>query len=189
MDMGFINITSGRFRGRKLKTPEGFQTRPLLTRVRKSLADILRPVVPGSRVLDLFGGSGAIAFELLSNGADSAVIVEISPSAADLISDNSSRLGVEQSVEVLKADFEAALKTMVRRGQMFDIIIAAPPYSKGLQQRAVDLISGLNILSQDGTVVVQRDKHEPETRPSGILKLVRLKEYGRTVFEFMRRDT
>ena len=68
--MGSIQIVSGTLRGRTILTPAEDTTRPLLSRLRKTLADILRPSLQGTAVLDLFGGSGAIAFELLSNGAD-----------------------------------------------------------------------------------------------------------------------
>jgi 16S rRNA (guanine(966)-N(2))-methyltransferase RsmD len=184
--MGFINITSGKFRGRRIKTPEGAETRPLLARVRKSLADILRPDIGGSHVLDLFGGSGAIALELISNGAGSAVIVDLSAVAAELISQNIMQLGVESEVEVIRSDFAEALKTIAARGCKFEVIIVAPPYGEGLQQKAVDLLAGADILHENGLIVVQREKQEPGTTCPESYEHVRMKKYGRTVFEFFR---
>ncbi len=165
-------------------TPAGFETRPLLTRLRKSLADILRPKLAGARVLDLFGGSGAIAFELLSNGAVSAVVVEINPGTADIISQNSRDLGVEADVEIFRSDFAAALSMITRRDEEFDIIVVAPPYGFCLQQKAVSLLGTLKILKTGGVVVAQRENNEPVVNSSGQLILVRTKSYGRTVFEF-----
>ena len=184
--MGTINITSGKFKGRKIMTPEGFETRPLLSRIRKSLADILRPVIAGSRVLDLFGGSGAIALELVSNGAGSAVIVELSPDAVGLISKNVLHLGAEADVEVIGSDFAEALKFFSGRGDKFEVIVVAPPYGEGLQQRAVDLLSEADILQKNGLIVVQREKQEPETTNPDSFERVRIKKYGRTVFEFFK---
>ncbi len=135
--MGSITITSGTLRGRRIQTPEGSQTRPLLTRLRKSLADILRPRLAQARLLDLFGGSGAIAFELLSNGAAAAVVVELTPKTAELIRLNARSLGVAQAVEVVQGDGIAAIEGLSRKKEAFDIVIVAPPYGLGLQQKAV----------------------------------------------------
>jgi 16S rRNA (guanine966-N2)-methyltransferase len=76
--------------------------------LRKSLADILRPRLAGARVLDLFAGSGAVAFELLSNGADAAVVVEHDPAGAALIRRNADTLGLR--VQIFEGDAFAAVR-------------------------------------------------------------------------------
>ena len=182
--MGIMHITSGRLRGRKVETPEGVETRPLLTRLRKSLADILRPGLQGARVLDLFGGSGAVAFELISNGAAEAVVVEKNPGTAELIRRNAGALGVGEDVEVLKGDGIQALSGLAGRGEKFDIVVVAPPYGLGLQQNAVDALGAHRVLAAEGTVVVQREEREPVPGASGYLRLVRTRSYGRTCFDF-----
>ncbi len=186
--MGFLRITSGSLRGRKVQAPPGEGTRPLLTRVRKSLADLLRPALPGARVLDLFGGSGAIAFELLSNGAKSAVVVELDRQAARLIRDNARLLGVE--VEVREGDALAALPALASAGARFDLVVVAPPYGQGLQQASFEAIEQHWLLAPGGTVVVQRDRNEGavELPAASRLRLVRSRGYGRTVFEFYREE-
>ncbi len=117
--MGEIRITSGSLRGRKIKTPSEETTRPLLTRLRKSLSDILRPELEGSRILDLFGGSGAIVFELISNGAESAAIVEIDKKAADLISQNIATLNLEKEVNVLNGDALGFVSSFASKNEFF----------------------------------------------------------------------
>ena len=182
--MGSITITSGSLRGRRLKTPEGVETRPLLTRLRKSLADILRLRLAQSRLLDLFGGSGAIAFELLSNGAAAAVIVELNAKTAGLIRENAKTLGIEAAVEVFQGDGIATLDALARKKDTFDIIIVAPPYGLGLQQQAVAALARHRLLKPQGIIIVQReDKEAQVTTPAG-LDLVRTRAYGRTVFDF-----
>jgi 16S rRNA (guanine966-N2)-methyltransferase len=186
--MGIIHITSGRLRSRKVRTLEGIETRPLLTRLRKSLADILRPRLQGARVLDLFGGSGAVAFELLSNGAASAVVVEKNQKTAELIRRNAGDLGVEEDVEVFNGDGIKAISRLAGQGYKFDIIVVAPPYSLGLQQRAIDVLETHTVLAASGTVIVQREDREPVPEASGRLRFVRTRSYGRTAFDFYEEE-
>ena len=185
--MGEIRIASGRFRGRKIMTPSEKTTRPLLTRLRKSLADIMRPQLAGSHILDLFGGSGAIVLELISNGADSAVIVEIDKKAANLILSNVSTLNLEKKIEVINMDAVHSIPSFSLKEETFDIIVIAPPYGLSLQQKAFDVLSEHNILSSQGVIIVQRDEKEFSCDvPEGFVFL-RTKGYGRTEFDFYSR--
>ena len=185
--MGEIRIASGRFRGRKIKTPSEETTRPLLTRLRKSLADIMRPQLAGSRILDLFGGSGAIVLELISNGADSAVIVELDKKAANLISRNVSTLNLGKEIEIINMDAVDSIPSFSLKGENFDIIVIAPPYGLSLQQKAFDVLSEHNILSPQGVIIVQRDEKEHSCDvPEGFVFL-RTRGYGRTEFDFYSR--
>jgi len=187
--MGEIRIASGRFRGRKIKTPSEKTTRPLLTRLRKSLADVMRPQLAGSRILDLFGGSGAIVLEFISNGAESAVIVELDKKAIDFISSNVSTLNLEKVIKIINMDAVDFIPSFSLKGENFDIIFIAPPYGLSLQQKAFDVLSKHNILSPQGVIIVQRDEKElPCDVPEGFV-FARTRDYGRTVFDFYSRDS
>ncbi|HNZ50976.1 MAG TPA: RsmD family RNA methyltransferase, partial [Bacilli bacterium] len=63
-----MRIIAGKFKGRKLNTLEGLNTRPMLDRMKESVFNILGPYFDGQKVLDLFGGSGALSLEALSRG-------------------------------------------------------------------------------------------------------------------------
>lgn len=180
--MGMVRITSGRLRGRAVETPDGEGTRPLLSRLRKSLADVLRPRLPDARVLDLFGGSGAVAFELLSNGAREATLVELDDDAARRIEANASRLGVRANVH--HGDALKTIPVLGRRGEQFDVVVVAPPYGTDLQQRALDALQDQRLLAEGGIVVSQRDHRDPPARPRTPLVLTRTRTYGRTAFDF-----
>jgi 16S rRNA (guanine966-N2)-methyltransferase len=184
--VGDVRITSGRLRGRLIRTPEGKGTRPLLTRVRKSLVDVLRPRLQGARVLDLFSGSGAIAFELLSNGASRATAVEIDREAAALIRGTAGDLGAD--LEVLEADAVTAVYSLAEKGELFDLIVVAPPYGLGFQQRVLEALERNSILTPAGLVVVQRDAGECPAGPAGRMRVARTRSYGRTVFDFYEVD-
>jgi 16S rRNA (guanine966-N2)-methyltransferase len=182
--MGSVQIVSGTLRGRTVLTPSKKTTRPLLSRLRKTLADILRPNLQGARMLDLFGGSGAIAFELLSNGAESAEIVELHAPAAELIRRNAEHLGLQARVRVHCGDALQMIDRLAESSSCFDIILVAPPYGLGLQQQAVNRLASCSLLSKAGLLIAQRDKREARTGPVGSLSLMRTRNYGRTVFEF-----
>ena len=70
-----MRIIGGSARGRRLFAPPGENTRPTADRVREALFNILAARLDGARVLDLFGGSGALALEALRRGAAGAVNV------------------------------------------------------------------------------------------------------------------
>lgn len=182
--MGSVQIVSGTMRGRIVLTPTEDTTRPLLSRLRKTLADILRPRLQDAAVLDLFGGSGAIAFELLSNGAASAEIVELHPPAAALVRRNAENLGLQDRVQVHCGDAIHMIDRLTENRAFFDIILVAPPYGHGLQQKTISTLASFNLLSKAGLIIVQRDKREPCTEPIAPLRLVRTRSYGRTIFEF-----
>lgn len=184
--MGRITITSGSLRRRTIQTPPGQVTRPMLTRVRKSLADILRPRLNGARVLDVFGGSGAIAIELISNGAAGALCIERDATAVVRIRENARSLGITGALQCRQGDGVAALAACAREGMEFDVIVIAPPYGRGLQQRAVAALQGLPLplLQPGGVVVVQREKREQQESGGDCLRLRETRTYGRTVLDF-----
>lgn len=69
-----VRIISGIAGGIPIKTPPTEKTKPTLDRVKESVFSILQPYLPGSKVLDLFAGSGSLGLEALSRGADFAFL-------------------------------------------------------------------------------------------------------------------
>ncbi len=155
-----MRIVAGSARSRVIHAPEGRDTRPTLDRVRENLFNVLSRRVPGARVLDLFAGSGALALEALSRGAESAVLVDHDRAAIRCIRENVSTLGFEDAALVLQADWQAAANQLQREGHLFDLIFLDPPYAmEDLSQVTEALIP---LLAQDGWVVIEhRAQHEP----------------------------
>lgn len=159
--MGSIRIVGGTLGGRRLAAPPGLATRPTSERVREAIASALasRGAVEGSRVVDLYAGSGALGFEMLSRGAEHVVFVERDPRVARLIRDNAHELGVGAQVDVLVEDVtrNKGQAAIVERGP-FALMLADPPYRD--VQAATNAIaalcahgalaSGANILLEHG---------------------------------------
>ena len=171
-----VRILAGKWKGRRLDVPPG--ARPTSGRAREALFDILQAAIPGSRVLDLFAGSGAVGLEALSRGALRSVFVEKDAAALNA---NLARLGAGgREVEVVAEDAGLAAASLARRGEEFDVVFADPPYALGgtALSRAV-----VRLLAPDGRLIVQTDSGDPPPALPGVSPVGR-RAYGRNVFWF-----
>jgi 16S rRNA (guanine966-N2)-methyltransferase len=159
-----MRVIAGSFRGRKLKSPKGLATRPVLARVREALFNILGDIA-GFSVLDLYAGSGAIGIEALSRGAGTLVLVESGYKQCRLIHENLNLFGKE--AVVIHSSVLPALKRLRSRGAVFDFIFADPPYEKGLAQQTIAAVFNEKILAPDGimAVTVRRTEELPHDEP------------------------
>ena len=149
-----MRIIAGEFGGRRLQAPKGDATRPTTDRAREALFARLGDV-DGCHVLDLFAGSGALAFEALSRGAQHAVIVDSDLAAIRCARANATALGVEHRVTIRRSDFRLALTAAVRRADQFDLVFVDPPYVAfaGYSQMLRELVPG--VLAGGARVVVE----------------------------------
>ncbi len=127
----------------------------------------------GTRVLDLFAGSGALGLEALSRGAAAAVFVEQERKIADVIRGNGKRLGVEASIRVVVADAIRFLSEF--EGPKFDVALADPPYSLADTDVLPDL--ALGVVSHGGLLILE---HASGHGFGGHPNLVLQRSYGRT---------
>lgn len=178
-----MKIIAGTLRGRPIKTLQGDATRPTSGLVRGAMFNILGPRIQGARLLDLYTGSGAIAFEALSRGAQSAVLVEQAPDAQRIILDNLAALKLADRASLIRGDVMAKLATL--RGP-FDLVIADPPY------RAIswpDLLMGLQAHHLlDAAAIVLAEYARGEEVPEQVGELVRSRTYAYGVTQLARYD-
>ncbi len=168
--MGNIRIVGGELGGRRLKAPAGDATRPTSDRVREAIASVLesRDLIAGARVLDLYAGSGALGFEMLSRGAEHALFVEKDPKVARLIRENAADLALAGQSEVLCEDVTRtrAEDAVSQRGP-FTLVLADPPYRD--VQRAVAALGRLlarGALASDACLLLEHGSKDTPVLPS-----------------------
>lgn len=187
-----IRIIGGAWGGRRIATPPGDDTRPATDAFRGRLINILGPDLTGTRVLDLFSGSGAFGLECLSRGADRAVMVEKARPALDVIRANVKLLAPEAGRAVVVAADVYKLPALVAEHGPFDIVIVAPPYPHFARERAriVELLASLaadpRLLAADGVVVVQSSSGDFAAAGVAGLESYDARRMGRTDFTFLR---
>ncbi|HRI12096.1 MAG TPA: RsmD family RNA methyltransferase, partial [Verrucomicrobiota bacterium] len=125
--------------------------------------------VTGTRVLDLFAGTGALGNECLSRGASSVLSVEKSAHHARFYRQNLAALGLpDTAVELWVMDAFGALRRLAESGRRFDLVIADPPYgeknlgrrSDSLAQRLLDAPELPGLLAEGGRFVLGHTKRD-----------------------------
>ncbi len=172
-----MRITAGKFRGRKLKTPRGLTTRPVLARIREALFTVLGDVT-GMRVLDLFAGTGALGIESVSRGAASLVSVEQGYNQCRIIRENCAALGFD--VVVMRLDVRRAMGKLGRSGQQFDLIFADPPYKNEIVGETIVSVCKEDLLAAHGFLIVTAFHAEEIPREVDSYKMVFDRCYGDT---------
>lgn len=182
-----LKIIAGERRGANLATLEGLDTRPLRSRVREALFNILRNNVPAARVLDCFGGSGAVGLEALSRGAAHAVFVDASPAAVRVIDANVRKLRYEDRTEIVARSVPGALKA-ARTREPFTLVFIMPPYGSALEFAALDELASTARCAPDAMVVVEIESGRdwPAGKLSAAWTIVDDRAYGVTRLVFLK---
>lgn len=177
-----MRVCSGSVRGVRLRTKKGASTRPLLSRVRKSLFDILGDGIRENNFLDLYAGSGAVGIESLSRGASGAVFVEVDPECVRIIKKNLLSCHLSSKAKVYQQDVLKILAFLLQK-ESFPFVFVGPPYFKDLQNRTLDIIQKLN--SYQGQLIVQHHpKERVDFRREGI-EVIKQRTYGDTSLGFL----
>lgn len=184
-----MRIISGTARGTTLYTLEGNDTtRPTLDRVKESLFNIIQNKLKDAHILDLFAGSGALGIESLSRGAKKTIFCDKSKKAIDIINKNIIKTHFEEKVEILNKDYKTALN-MLSNDIKFDIIFIDPPYAENIATKSVEEIISLDLLSENGIIILETDDDERELKQLENIKVnvYDLRKYGRVKLIFLNR--
>jgi 16S rRNA (guanine966-N2)-methyltransferase len=174
-----MRIVAGTLGGRRISAPPGSDTRPTSDRVREALFSALGPI-GGARVLDLFAGSGALAIEALSRGADHAVLVDDNARAIAVIKANLAALGVAaERASVRRRDALRVLRDAREAGESYDLVFLDPPYrlATGLGPDLADSL--LPVLAPAARVIGESDRRTPLDLPG--LSTTFERRYGDTL--------
>ena len=146
-----VRIIGGTHRGSKLPVPDLPGLRPTPDRVRETLYNWLRPRLPGSRVLDLFAGSGVLGLEAASQGAAEVVLVEADARAAASLRSEVVRLQLMDRCQVMQARAPEVLDQL----QPFDLILLDPPYAADGWAACLQRIAARQLLRAEGRIYLE----------------------------------
>ena len=180
-----MKIISGKYKGRTL---EGYQlegTRPTMDRVKESLFAMLQDKIPNSVVLDLFSGSGNLGIEALSNGANTAYLVDHNRKAKETIEKNIKKINIE-NVYVYEMDYVKALEMFDKKRITFDCIFLDPPYKTNYIEKSIELIDQYQLLNEEGIIICESDD------PNLIIyskeyEVVKERKYGEKIIVLLKK--
>ena len=175
-----MRIITGSARGTNLATVPGETTRPTTDRVKEAVFSMLQFDIEGREVLDLFAGSGQLALEALSRGAERATLVDMSKEAADVIAANAKKTHLAGRCRILNTSFSSYLRGAAGR-DTFDIIFLDPPYDSNMLPKALRAIDEGKVCAAGATVVCETECDIP-------VRATRLRKDEEKAAELILRD-
>ncbi|GIU19369.1 ribosomal RNA small subunit methyltransferase D [Shewanella colwelliana] len=176
---GQVRIIAGQWRSRRLPIQDLEGLRPTTDRVRETLFNWLAGDLVGARVLDCFGGSGALCLEALSRYAKYAKVFELQASAAKQLQQNLVTLKCEHA-DVIKGDTLALLATPP--DDRFDIVFIDPPFRKGLAEQSVVLLDSNQWLNNNAQIYVETESELSHIRVPNNWVQLKEKKAGQVIY-------
>ncbi|MDA1049441.1 MAG: RsmD family RNA methyltransferase [Planctomycetota bacterium] len=166
-----LRVIGGDMRGRGFRYNGDAGLRPMKDRVREAVFNLIGPAAKGKVVLDLFGGTGAMAFEAISRGAISARVFERRFPNAKMIEENATSLGIANRIEVQAGDTFIAYKR-IATPTCPALIFCCPPYDFYVErtEETLALISKMcEIAPIASLIIVESDgRFDPNLLPNAI---------------------
>lgn len=174
-----MRIIGGKLKGKTVLPPAGYKARPTTDYAKEGLFNILDNEYEFTdlKVLDLFGGTGSIAFEFASRGAARVYCVEMARENASFIKTEAARLGLANVTMVRDNVFD--FLPICR--EKFDIVFADPPYALEGLEKLPDLVFASDILYPERYFILE---HGDEHSFTGHPRFVKERSYGRVHFSF-----
>jgi 16S rRNA (guanine966-N2)-methyltransferase len=158
--------------------------------VREAVFSMLGDRTLGSRVLDLFAGSGSLGLEALSRGAVEAVFVDRGREPLRIIQENMDMLGMDERGKVVRADVLDYLRKARFPQRSFNLIFIDPPYRIDLKYRQEILIrlAEGGFMSPSAVVILEAPlRSSPPGSPLGLIFRERRK-YGETAVDIYVKE-
>jgi len=176
-----VRIISGYYKGRRLNPPANLPVRPTTDYAKEGLFNVLNNLIDFSEttVLDLFSGTGNIAFEFASRGAPSVLAVDIERRCVDFISQTAEKFGME-GVRAIRMNVLVLLKIGKERA---DLVFADPPFGMEGIDTLPNLILSSGIVKPEGILILE---HSEMYRFTDNPSFDQLREYGKVHFSIFR---
>lgn len=179
-----MRVITGLAKGRRLEDLPGLDTRPTTDRVKEGLFSAIQFDIEGRRVLDLFAGTGQLGIEALSRGAAFCDFVDSAPAALKIVQRNVRTCGFEDRSACHGKDFAAFLS---RTRERYGLVFLDPPYASGNLERALELITAIDIVVENGIIVCESPADHSLPEPAEPFEKGREYRYGKIKFTLYRR--
>ncbi len=179
-----LRIIGGRWRSRTLSFPVVEGLRPTGDRIRETLFNWLAPILPDSRCLDLFAGSGILGFEALSRGAAHCSLIELNPAATRQLRANAEQLQA-QKASIHQTSAVAFLSQPI--DEPFDVVFIDPPFADNLWQPVMTLLDSGWL--REGALIYVEAPPELSLSLSPAWQIHREKRAGQVCYRLYRYET
>ncbi len=176
-----MRIVAGKHRGLNLEEFVADNIRPTTDRVRENIFNKIQFDIPGSKVLDLFCGTGAVSLEFLSRNAELVISVDNNNNSIRLIEKNFAK--AKEKPNLLKCDFKDAIKQL--SGKKFDFIFLDPPYNSNFGEQSLKFIVNQKILDDGGVIIFEHLVNTQFNCPE-LFEIFDHKKYGTIAVTFLR---
>ena len=183
-----MRVIAGDFKGRRLTSLSGDNTRPTSDKIKGSIFNMIGPYFDEEKVLDLYSGSGNLAIEAVSRGCSKAYCFDNHFKAIQVIQENIKLTKSDSSFVVKKMDADRGSEWLHDNGQIFDLIFLDPAYAKQIIETQLEKMQELKLIAPFGRVICETDKQVD--LPDTVGKLVALKQqsYGATKVTIYRLE-
>lgn len=178
-----MRIISGEFKRRRFDVPKNIKARPTTDFARENLFNVLENQIDFEEIyaLDLFAGTGAISFELVSRGCAKVVSVEMHNIQFSFIVKIMNELKTNKLIPIRGDVF----KFVQSSKEKFDFIFADPPYDLKDLDKIPQMIFDQDLLKEEGLFVLEHSKNNDfSTMPQFLEKRV----YGSVNFSFFSKQ-
>ena len=176
-----MRIISGIYKGRRIRPPVNLPVRPTTDYAKEGLFNVLNNLIDfeETTVLDLFAGTGNIAFEFASRGTPAVLAIDIERRCVEFINQTVERLGIE-GVTARRMNVNVFLRQAF---QKFDLVFADPPYEMDGIALLPEQILNTGVLNTGGMLILEHSKTNSFTdHPC----FDQLREYGKVHFSIFR---
>ncbi len=180
-----VRIVAGEWRHRFIDVGEAPELRPTPDRVRETLFNWLGPEIAGSRVLDLYAGTGILGLEALSRGAEHCCFVEKNRSLCTQIKSSLEQLEGQARATIACSDVEHFLNG---QAQAADLVFLDPPYRDTAHRELCTLLEDNGWLRAGARLYLEQDQARAEPRLPERFSLLKNKKAGQVRFMLARYE-
>lgn len=174
-----MRIISGIFKGHRLCAFSADFIRPMTDRVKTSVFNTLYSAGKdpnNKRVLDLFSGTGSLALESVSRGAQQAYLIDKNRKSIQIIKKNCQKLKIKTGIKIYQKDVFSFLATY--KGKPFELIFADPPFKQELGSQILQHIVSSAVISKDTLLILELPIREEVLETSNNYHIFTKKKFG-----------